>query len=275
MRRSRRWRASPTRTGVARRLRQGPGRPAPRPGGRSRHARRRLRIGLHRQLLLDAGLHRRLRSPSATIRRSTSAPASSASTRCRSRTRSPCAGKARSTSPRPATYRFSMDVTGVGRLFVNEQTLIDVNANERSVLGEGTIELTAGQPAHIVVENVPFDLNLGNFDVHFSHIRLGAQTPATATRSPRPPRRPRTPTSPSSSPATSRPKAATAHPWRCPASRTRSSTPSPTRTRTPSSCSTPAARCTMPWLTRSAASSRSGTPARSTAPRSPRCSSAT
>ena len=80
--------------------------------------------------------------------------------------------------PTTGTYRFSMDITGVGRLFVNGQKLIDVNANERSVLGEGTIELTAGQPAHIVVENVPFYLNLGNFEVHFSHIRLGAQTPA-------------------------------------------------------------------------------------------------
>ena len=80
--------------------------------------------------------------------------------------------------PTTGTYRFSMDITGVGRLFVNGQKLIDINANERSVLGEGTIELTAGQPAHIVVENVPFYLNFGNFEVHFSHIRLGAQTPA-------------------------------------------------------------------------------------------------
>jgi len=80
--------------------------------------------------------------------------------------------------PTTGTYRFSMDITGVGRLFVNGQKLIDVNANERSVLGEGTIELTAGQPAHIVVENVPFYLNFGTFEVHFSHIRLGAQTPA-------------------------------------------------------------------------------------------------
>src|SRR4051794_12343627 len=80
--------------------------------------------------------------------------------------------------PTTGTYRFSMDITGVGRLFVNGQKLIDVNANERSVLGEGTIELTAGQPAHIVVENVPFYLNFGSFEVHFSHIRLGAQTPA-------------------------------------------------------------------------------------------------
>jgi beta-glucosidase len=79
--------------------------------------------------------------------------------------------------PTTGTYRFSMDITGVGRLFVNGQKLIDVNANERSVLGEGTIELTAGQPAHIVIENVPFYLNFGSFEVHFSHIRLGAQTP--------------------------------------------------------------------------------------------------
>ena len=158
MRRSRRWRHHQAHR-VERRLRQGPGRPAARPGGRSRHARGRLRVGF-------TGTY--YSTPDFTgdplaVRNdptSTSAPASSASTRCRSCTRSPCAGKARSTSPRPARTASAWTSPASGGSSSTAQKLIDVNANERSVLGEGTIELTAGQPAHIVIENVPFYLDL-------------------------------------------------------------------------------------------------------------------
>jgi PA14 domain len=80
--------------------------------------------------------------------------------------------------PVTGVYHFSLDVTGVGRLWVNNQLIIDVNANERTALGEGQIQLTAGQPAIIRVESIPFDLTRFGIPLVLAHATLGALTPA-------------------------------------------------------------------------------------------------
>jgi len=80
--------------------------------------------------------------------------------------------------PLTGDYHFSLDVTGIGRVWVNDQPVINVSTDIKPALGEGQIHLTGGQPANIRVEVTPFDLNPFGVPLVLAHATLGALTPS-------------------------------------------------------------------------------------------------
>jgi beta-glucosidase len=78
--------------------------------------------------------------------------------------------------PATGTYHFSLDDEGSAQLYVNGTMVIDATAGSQGASGVGSIDLVAGQAASIQIDYLPF--YVPSFNVLFSHIRLGAHTPA-------------------------------------------------------------------------------------------------
>ncbi len=73
------------------------------------------------------------------------------------------------------TYHFSTQSTGTVTVYVNGRQVLTATSGVTSALGEGSVQLTAGQPASIRVDYQPF--SVPSFNVLFSHLVLGARTP--------------------------------------------------------------------------------------------------
>src|SRR4051794_6411403 len=77
--------------------------------------------------------------------------------------------------PVTGTYHFSLDDEGSAQFYVNGTKVIDATAGSQGASGVGAIDLVAGQPVSIQIDYLPF--YVPSFNVLFSHIRLGGQTP--------------------------------------------------------------------------------------------------